>query len=228
MKRFLILCCSLVATAVVADAETYAPKIVPSDFTSNITHPYFTLRPGTTYTYRASDGSEVNKVFVTDKTRKVMGVTTRVVWDRVWREGKLIEETYDWYAQDRAGNVWYFGEDSKEIEHGKIARTGSWEAGVQGAQPGIVMPAHPRPGKPYRQEYRKGEAEDMAQIVSLREKVEVPAGSYKNCLKTKDWSPLEANSVEHKLYARETGCVVLELEHGGRKRVELVSITGRR
>ncbi len=228
MRTTLALLSCLLTTAALAEPMPYAPKIMPANFSSDITHPFFTLRTGNTYTYRTADGSEVNKVFVTEKTRKVMGVTTRVVWDRVWRAGKLIEETYDWYAQDRAGNVWYFGEDSKEFEGESVSRKGSWEAGVKGAQPGIVMPANPQPGAPYRQEYLKGEAEDMAQIVSLSESVKVPAGSYKNCLKTKDWSAIEPNSVEHKIYARETGCVVLELEHGDRKRVELISITGRR
>ena len=212
-----------------AAAESpYNPTINPANFVIEVNNPYFTLTPGTTYTYKShgKEGTEINKVIVTNQTRKVMGVTTRVVWDRVWLNDQLIEETYDWYAQDKGGNVWYFGEDSKEYRKGRAASTeGSWEAGVDGAKPGIVMQAQPRPGAPYRQEYKAGEAEDMGQVVSLRESVTTPAGTYKDCLKTKDWSAIESGGVEHKYYSREVGNVVLETEHGDKKRVELIEIT---
>ena len=212
-----------------AAAESpYNPTINPANFVIEVNNPYFTLTPGTTYTYKShgKEGTEINKVIVTNQTRKVMGVTTRVVWDRVWLNDQLIEETYDWYAQDKGGNVWYFGEDSKEYRKGRSASTeGSWEAGVDGAKPGIVMQAQPRPGAPYRQEYKAGEAEDMGQVVSLRERVTTPAGTYKDCLKTKDWSAIESGGVEHKYYSREVGNVVLETEYGDKKRVELIEIT---
>lgn len=210
------------------ESEPYHPAIDPASFSTDVNNPYFTLAPGTTFTYKgkSSEGAEVNKVTVTDRTRKVMGVTTRVVWDRVWLNDRLIEETYDWYAQDKVGNVWYFGEDSREIAKGKVVSTkGSWEAGVKGAQPGIVMQADPRPGKPYRQEYLKGEAEDMAQVLSVHATARVPAGSFDDCLKTRDWSAIEAGSTEHKYYSRKIGAVVLETEHGDTKRVELVEVT---
>lgn len=149
----------------------YNPVIDPSDFSLVVNNPYFTLTPGTTYRYRTKgEGFEVNEVAVvtvTDQTKKVMGVTTRVVWDRVWLNGNLIEETYDWYAQDKKGNVWYFGEDSTEYGKNWSSKSGSWEAGVDGAKPGIVMQSDPHPGQPYRQEYRKGKAEDMGQVLSL-------------------------------------------------------------
>lgn len=154
-----------------------------------------------------------------------MGVTTRVVWDRVWLNGNLIEETYDWYAQDKKGNVWYFGEDSTEYGKNWSSKSGSWEAGVDGAKPGIVMQSDPHPGQPYRQEYRKGKAEDMGQVLSLDAAVTVPYGSFKQCLKTKDWSALESGSVEHKYYSKEVGNVVLETEAGDQKRVELTEVT---
>ncbi len=207
----------------------YHPTIDPASFSVVVNNPYFTLTPGTTFTYKSHDdeGTEINKVTVTDQTKKVMGVTTRVVWDRVWLNGELIEETYDWYAQDKDGNVWYFGEDSKEHEKGKVVSTkGSWEAGVKGAQPGIVMHAAPQPGDPYRQEYKKGEAEDMGQVLSVKKTVKVPAGTYENCVKTKDWSAIETGNIEHKYYSKEVGNVVLETKgNDDNKRVELVEVT---
>ena len=148
----------------------YNPAINPANFLSEVNNPYFTLRPGATYTYKShgKNGIEFNKVIVTNQTRKVMGVTVRVVLDRVWLNDRLIEETYDWYAQDKEGNVLYFGEDSKAYRKGRpVSTEGSWEAGVDGAKPGIVMQAQPRPGVAYRQEYKAGQAEDMGQVVSL-------------------------------------------------------------
>lgn len=206
----------------------YQPRIDPASQSEVIDNPYFTLTPGTTFTYKshADEGTEIDQLTVTNRTKKVLGITARVVWDRVWLEGELIEETYDWYAQDKTGNVWYLGEDSKEMKKGKVtSRKGSWEAGVDGAQPGIVMPAHPAPGDPYRQEYKKGEAEDMGQILSVRESVKVPAGSYEDCVKTRDWSALEPDNIEHKYYSKEVGNVVLETEGHDQKRVELVEVT---
>src|SRR4051812_23979105 len=217
-----------------AASPEYNPAIDPADFTIVVNNPYFTLSPGTTYRYKCKggDGAEINEIAVvaiTNQTRKVMDVTTRVVWDRVWLNGNLVEETYDWYAQDKKGNVWYFGEDSIEyLKNGRSSKHGSWEAGIDGAKPGIVMPADPHPGEPYRQEYRKGEAEDMAQVLGLNESVTVPAGSFMQCLKTKDWSAIEGGSVEHKYYSKDVGNVVLEEEAGGEKRVELIEVSGKR
>jgi hypothetical protein len=217
---------SLVVAASFSTLSPYDPVIDPSDFSQAINNPFFTLTPGVAYTYKSNQGREVTKVVVTNQTRKVMGVDTRVVWERVWLNDQLIEETYDWYAQDKDGSVWYFGEDSTEYKDGKTAsKSGSWEAGTRGAKPGIVMQARPRPGTTYRQEYSKGHAEDMAQILSLDETVQVPYGSFKHCLKTKDWSPIERGSVEHKYYSREVGNVVLETENNDEKRVELVEVT---
>ena len=209
-------------------AQSYNPTIDPTNFSIEVNNPYFKLTPGTTFTYKSKGGDdpELNKVTVTDQTKKVMGVTTRVVWDRVWLKGQLVEETYDWYAQDKEGNVWYFGEDSTEYKNGKKVSThGSWEGGIGGAKPGIIMLAKPGPGAPYRQEYLKGQAEDMAQVLSVDGIVKVPYGSFKNCLKTKDWSAIETGKIEHKYYSKEVGNVVLETEEGDKKRVELVDVT---
>jgi hypothetical protein len=207
--------------------RAYHPEIDPANFSENVNHPYFTLKPGTTYVYKSSDveDGEINKVTVTSETKKVMGVTTRVVLDEVWEKGKKFEQTYDSYAQDKDGNVWYFGEDSKEFKiGGAVSTKGSWEAGVNGAQPGIIMPANSQPGQPYWQEYKKGEAEDMGQIIGVKETVKTPAGTFENCVKTKDWSALEKGADEHKYYAKEVGNVVLETENGDKKRVELVEV----
>jgi hypothetical protein len=154
-----------------------------------------------------------DRIVVQDYTKKILGVTCTVVLDRVYVNNKLEEKTLDFFAQDKLGNVWYFGEDSKELKKGRVADTkGSWEGGVKGAQPGIVMHAHPQPGDPYRQEYMKGEAEDMGQVLSVKETVKVPAGDYQNCVKTKDWSAIETGNIEHKFYSKEVGNVVLETE----------------
>lgn len=214
-------------TKLVPVDETYNPIINPADFVAEIDNPYLPLKPGTTFIYQGEteDGTDRNEMVVTHDTKNILGVTCIVVWDRVWLEGELIEATYDWYAQDKDGNVWYFGEDSNDYENGKVVSTkGSWEAGVDGAKPGIVMKGNPQIGDSYRQEYYKGEAEDMGDVISLNESVTVPYGSFDNCLKTKDWTPLEPDFVEHKYYAPGVGVVLVVMVEGGDERVELIDI----
>jgi len=205
----------------------YNPIIVPNDFVSEINNKFFTLVPGTTFIYESQreDGTERNEVNVTNNTKVVLGVQTVVVWDRVWLDDELIEETFDWYAQDSSGNVWYFGEDSKEYESGKVISTeGSWEAGIDGAKPGIIMQAEQKLGQPYKQEYYKGKAEDMAQVVAVNEKVNVPFGTFDNCIKTKDWNTLVSGSVEFKYYCPQVGGVTLEVDQDGSNPVELIDM----
>ncbi|MEW6722235.1 MAG: PepSY domain-containing protein [Candidatus Micrarchaeota archaeon] len=205
----------------------YDPEIDPADFTTNINNSFFMLVPGTKWVYEAdtSDGTERIEVYVTNQTKKVMGVETRVVWDRVWLDGELIEDTYDWYAQDKDGNVWYFGEDTAELDGGEVITTaGSWEAGVDNAKPGVVMPGEPEVGQAYRQEFYAGEAEDMAEVLALNETVSVPSGNYSGCLKTHDWTPLEANVDEHKFYCPDVGGFALEIVLEDGERVELMSV----
>jgi hypothetical protein len=205
----------------------YNPGINPLNFTDQIDNPYFSLTPGTTFNYKSKtdEGTEFIKVIVKDKTKQVMGVNTLVVWDRVWLDDQLIEETYDWYAQDQEGDVWYFGEDSKEYENGEVVSTeGSWEGGIDGALPGIIMKSNPTVGDSYRQEYYQGEAEDWAEVVSLNEKVVVPYGSFENCIKTKDWSALEPDVIEYKYYSPSVKNVVLETDADNITRVELIKI----
>ena len=159
-----------------AQEKAYAPHIDSADFTTNVDNEYFPLKPGTTFIYEG--GQERDEMAVTSDTKKVMGVECVVVDDRGYEAGKLIEGTFDYYSQDKKGNVWYFGEDTKEYKNGKVVSTkGSWEAGVDGAKPGIIMQAHPKVGQTYRQEYYKGEAEDMAKVLSLNDSVKVPYGS---------------------------------------------------
>ena len=205
----------------------YAPSIDPADFTTKVDNKYFPLKPGTTFVYRGKteDATEGDTVAVTSDTRNIMGVECVVVDDRVTEDGEPTEKTYDWYAQDNEGNVWYFGEDSKEYENGKVKSTeGSWEAGKDGAEPGIIMPANPNVGETYRQEYYKGEAEDMARALKLDGSATVPQGSYDHVLVTREWTPLEPNIAEHKYYAAGVGNVLEVAVKGPQERLELVDV----
>jgi len=208
--------------------ETYAPVVGPANFVMGIDNPYFPLEPGTTFVYegRTEKGNEHNEVYVSFETKVILGVTCVVVSDTVMVDGKLEEATLDWYAQDKQGNVWYFGEDTKEYEDGNAVSTkGSWEAGVDGAQPGFVMKANPVVGEAYRQEYYQGEAEDMAAVLSLSEADSVPYGSYSDLLLTKEWSALDATPViEHKYYARGVGFIMTKAVEGGGWELKLVEI----
>jgi hypothetical protein len=207
--------------------ETYDPKLNPDHFSAQITNKYFTLTPGKKMVYEGEtqDGTERVETYVTNQTRMVQGIETIVVWDRVWLEGDLIEDTKDWYAQDKDGNVWYFGEDSKEMAGGAVTSThGSWESGVDGAKAGIIMKAVPAIDDSYRQEYYVGVAEDMATVISLTESVTVPFGSLSGCLKTLDYTPLEPGAEEHKFYCPSVGGVALEVVLEDGERVELVSV----
>ena len=150
-------------------APSYAPVIDPAEFSTTIDNPYFPLVPGTRFIYEATtaDGRERNVVEVTADTKIVMAVPTRVVHDVVLVDGELEEETFDWYAQDGEGNVWYFGEATQALGGPTVDTSGSFEAGRDGALPGIVMPGHPMVGDHYRQEYYQGEAEDTGKVLSL-------------------------------------------------------------
>ncbi len=205
----------------------------PATFTTDIDHPYWPMRPGTRWVSRetAPDGSRQRIVVrVTHRTRRIAnGITARVVRDTVRERGVLVEDTSDWYAQDAAGNVWYLGERTRAYEHGRFRDAeGSFEAGVDGALPGVVMPAHPVPGMRYRQEHYAGHAEDAASILSLDERVEVPAGRYDDVVMTRDVNPLEPRALEYKFYARGVGPVLAVSVSGGADREELVHLRGGR
>lgn len=205
----------------------YDPQIDPADFVPEIDNPYLPLEPGTTLVYEGvSDGEmEENTIFVTHKTKEILGITCTVVKDVVTVDGVIAEKTFDWFAQDRYGNVWYFGEISKEYEDGEFAGLeGSWEAGVDGAEPGIVMLGDPVVGVEYRQEYYAGEAEDFGKVIELDASVDVPYGSYDDVLVTEDWNPLEPNTLENKYYARGIGVVFERAVKGANEELKLVDV----
>jgi hypothetical protein len=199
----------------------------PADFTTEIDNPYWPMEPGSRWIYRETDseGTEQRvEVTVTDRTKRIAnGIEARVVHDVVTEDGEPVEITDDWYAQDSEGNIWYLGEDTAEYENGEVkTRAGSFEAGVDGAQPGVIMPADPEVGLSYRQEHYAGEAEDEAEVVSLDQQAEVPFGHFGNVLMTNDLNPLEPKVSEFKFYARNIGPVLAVSVSGGSDREELL------
>jgi hypothetical protein len=212
------------------DMGTKQPQaeIDPDNFVSQVDNPYFPLEPGTTLIYRGeTDGVPTRNVtYVTNDTKVILGVTTIVVHDQAFEEGVLVEDTFDWFAQDVDGNVWYFGEDTKELdEDGNVISTeGSWEAGVDGAEPGIVMLADPKKGDRYQQEFLPGVAEDKAQVIGYEDSFCVPYRCFDNVLVTKEWSPLDRGVVENKYYAEGIGFISAVMVKGGEENTELVRI----
>lgn len=205
-------------------------ELDPTEFTFEIDNPYWPMEPGSRWTYREIDeeGEELAVVVtVSSETKEIAnGITARVVRDTVTKNGELVEDTFDWYAQDASGTIWYLGEDTAEFEDGEVKTTaGSFEAGVDGALSGIIMPAKPAVGMSYRQEYYRGEAEDNGEIMSIGEQVEVPAGHYDGAVLTKDTITIEPDVVEYKLYARGVGPVLALGISGGGGREELVEFT---
>jgi hypothetical protein len=204
-------------------------ELDPADFTTEIDNPYWPMTPGSRRVYDEIDeeGTVLEvEVTVTEKTKQIAnGVEARVVRDVVSEDGEPVEVTDDWYAQDSEGNVWYLGEDTAEYENGKVvSREGSFEAGVDGAQPGIAVPANPEPDLAYRQEYYAGQAEDKAKVLGLDATASVPFGSFDGVLQTEDTNPLsEPPQVEHKFYARGVGPVLVIGVSGGSGREELIT-----
>jgi len=196
-------------------------------YVRSVTNPWFPLKPGTVFVYTGEKDGEAGRdvVTVTRRTKVIDGVRCTEVDDRLYERGKLAERTKDWYAQDARGNVWYFGEDTAELDaNGKVKNTsGTWHAGFDGAKPGIFMFAHPRVGQAARQEYLKGEAEDHFRVVSLRETAAVPYRTFRHMMLTKEWTPLEPGVVDHKYYARGIGTVLEQTVKGGSERNELVA-----
>ena len=213
-----------------AQTRAASPPAVPTppprgDFVDTIDNPWMPWQVGTRWRFvgHTAEGTERTVVTVTDRTRIVDGIRATVVRDVVYLDGRLLEDTFDWYAQDSAGNVWYLGEDTREYDGAEVDRTGSWEAGVDGAEAGIAMLAHPAVGAAYRQEYYRGEAEDQAQVLATDRSAKVPYGDLTGLLQTKDFTRLEPTADEHKYYAKGVG-VVLEVSLHGNERTELVSM----
>lgn len=207
------------------DDGNYTVEIDPDDFVVDIDNPYLPLQPGTRWVYEGVEDGETERVEVevTTDRRDVMGISAIVVRDTVYEDGELIEDTYDWFAQDVDGNVWYLGEDSREFEDGEqVSTEGSWEAGVDGALPGIVMLADPEVGEAYRQEFYEDEAEDMAEVDEVAASATVPAGAFDDVVIIREWNPLEPDVVEDKYYAPGVGAVLEVKVEGGDGRVELI------
>ena len=227
-----------VAAAVAASVATAGQRALPqgsepveldpANFSTRIDNPYFPLVPGDRHVFRETDGETRQRVVVSVSKRTKLiadGVVARVVHDRVTERGRVAEDTFDWYAQDSAGNVWYLGEDTVECQNGRVKNhSGSFEAGVDGAQPGVIMPADPVPGLEYRQEYYAGQAEDRAKVLSVDEQAEAPFGHFTDVLLTKDLVPLEPKVSEYKMYARGVGLLLAVTTSGGEGREELLRV----
>jgi hypothetical protein len=209
--------CRIVVPALVASIVTMA---MSAPFSANVDNPWFPLKPGTSYRYAGvKDGHRSRDVVtITRRVRTIAGAPCVTVDDRLYLRGRLRERTTDWYSQDARGNVWYFGEQTAELDaHGRVTSTeGTWRAGVDGAKPGIYMPARPRLGQSGRQEYYKGHAEDHFRVIGVLGK---------NAVLTEEWTPLEPGVLDHKLYVRGVGTVLEHTERGGDEHAELLSIT---
>jgi len=221
MKKLAAIVAGLAAATIGVSGLAQAsgpPRIDPSDFVRHVDNRWFPLQPGTTYVYRGvKDGKHARDVFVvTHKTKRILGVTTTVVHDRLYLDGKLAERTTDWYAQDRQGNVLYFGEATRALDrHGRLTDTeGSWQAGVDGARAGTFMPARPKVGDTFQQEFYRGHAEDRFRILSRRDPF----------LKTREWTPLEPGVIDAKYYVRGVGTVRESAVKGGEEHLELASV----
>jgi hypothetical protein len=223
----------VIAATVAATHRTEAlppATIDPADFSNPQPNLYFPLDPGRVSRYRGIEDGERfrERVEVTERTKQILGVTTVVVIDVLHVDGRLAERTEDWYQADNDGTVWYFGEDTAEYDrHGNvISSAGSWEAGVDGARPGVIMPADPRPSDAYFQEFYRGEAEDQGWVVHRREVVRVPYGRVSDVLRTYEWSRLEPAVVVMKQYGPGLGIVRERVVAGEAERLELVDVRG--
>jgi hypothetical protein len=204
---------------------TYNPVIDPNNFVAEITNKYFPLKPGKVFTYEGNNGTVKSTTTVTNEHKTILGVQTTTVKDTLLLNGQLHEDTLDWYAQDKEGNVWYFGEDTKEYQNGKVVSTeGTWEAGVNGAKPGIIMQANPQIGGPIYQEYYQNHAEDQFQVLSTNESLTLPIGKYEGCIKTKEWTRLEPSVAEEKVFCPGIGFAQATTVKGGSDFSKLTSI----
>ena len=238
-KRMLSLCMLTAACAALGAAAAFAghagstgtrgtpPMPPPSSFSAHVDNQWFPLLPGTHWVYTGlKDGKQSRDfVIVTHKTKKIEGVPCVAVSDRLYLLGRLEERTTDWYSQDSHGNVWYFGENTAELDaHGHVKSTeGTWMAGVHGAKPGIYIPGHPRLGQSALQEFYKGHAEDHFRVIGLFRTV--VGGRLTNTLLTKEWTPLEPGVIDHKMYVRGIGTVLEQSQKGPNERNELVAVT---
>jgi hypothetical protein len=211
---------------VASSSPEYDPDI-PTEWAAAVTNPYFPLTPGSSWTYESEteDGSETIQVEVLAQKRIIMGVEATIVHDQVFLDGELIENTFDWYAQALNGDVWYLGEDTEELEDGMVLDTeGSFEWGVDGALPGIIMWANPAAhiNEEYRQEFYEGEAEDWGKVTQVAQDIAIPFGDFDDCVVTDDWNGLEPGTLESKTYCPGIGVVYEAQVEGGDEEVFLV------
>lgn len=237
MRTRIVIIAVLVAGAAACGdsrSDTTVDAVLPDAsgvaFSGTVDNPYFPLVPGSRWVYEGVDEDEVERieVVVTADDKRVLGFDTVVVRDTVSVDGEVIEDTFDWYLQDPDGNVWYVGEDSTEYEDGAVVGTaGSWEAGVDGAEPGIIMYADPAAaiGTAYYQEYYVGEAEDQARVLRVEASVTVAAGTFEDVIVIEEWNPFEKGVVEEKYYAAGVGVILEQKVKGGSERVELIEFT---
>lgn len=227
-SAWLLAAALLAPPAVSADPKPrdWNPSIDPANFVGTVDNQYFPLPVGRTLKYRGNtkDGIETLEIEVMSRSKTILGVRATVVVERHALNGQTVEISENWFAQDRNGNVWYFGEFSQTYENGApVNSAGSWEAGVADAKPGIIMRADPQVGDTYFQEFAPGVAQDQAQVKSTTETSTVLQGSYSGVLETKEWTALESNSIEKKYYAPGIGLI---MEENGAERLELVEIIG--
>jgi len=219
---------TLLAVALVAacgGGDDYNPSIDPARFVSGVDNQFFPLVPGTVFEYDVLETTETVTVTVTSETRVVMGVTCVVVRDVARSGGQVVEDTFDWYAQDSDGTVWYFGEDTTAFDSGTTSKEGSWEGGVDGAKPGKIILGSPHIGDVYRQEFLADEAEDQGEVLALDASVTVPYGTFSGCLKTRDFTALEPDIEENKFYCPGVGQVRAIATKGGAETEDLISVT---
>ncbi|HTG78230.1 MAG TPA: hypothetical protein VL553_01365 [Sphingomicrobium sp.] len=240
---------ALIGTAAIAampgsaSAKDLAFPFSAANFTHplDITNTFFPLIPGTTFVYKAQslDGCEEDDFTVTFDTKVVAGVTTRVIRDLAYEDvecdgvddSELVEKTSDFHAQDNAGNVWYFGEETFHCNGASSCTlgSGSWQAGVDGAIAGVVMLASPHSGDSYKQELYPGRAEDQGSVMTtgytakLKREDAYPPGTFSDCIVTKEWSTLELGSIEQKTYCPGVGLVIVEEHHGKKLTAELTA-----
>jgi hypothetical protein len=210
-------------------SSDYAPVLDPANFVTVIDNPYFPLPVGRTLVYQGTkDGqTQIDTVTVTNQTKVILGITTTVVSDVATHDGTLLEKTFDYYAQDKQGTVWYLGEDTTAyLANGKTDTSGSFQAGVRGAQPGIIMEANPQIPDAYRQEFLVGEAEDTAWVVERGGTVTVPYGKLRNTLVTLEATRIEPGAYDQKIYAPGIGIVLEQALTGSPETAVLVSVTG--
>jgi hypothetical protein len=210
------------------DGGNYQPDLDPANFVDVVDNPYLPLKPGMTWVYDGESEGEAERteMVVTTERRDIQGISATVVRDTVSAAGRVAEDTYDWYAQDKDGNVWYLGEDTTAYEEdGTTSKEGSWEYGVDGALPGIVMLATPTVGDSYRQEYYLEHAEDVAEVVQIGETKKIGIGEYTDVVVTEDWNPLDPETIENKYFAPGVGLIFAEHTAGPAESEELVEFT---